>query len=139
MLNLYFIQTILGTKCYWLCVRVNPYDHISNLQQEVNFKKIIGDDGRRGLCSFCERSWDGSIRGQWRGQFEKSKHPQRKQPPKPSVNWQYSFHRILKTLSLNPYERHYNWPYEEEVGKGGKNHNWLWGFCFVENLKSCVA
>jgi len=43
--------------------------------------------------------------------------------PKPSVNRQYSFQRILKTLSLSPYERHPSWPYEEDVGKGEKNHS----------------
>ena len=55
--------------------------------------------------------------------------------PKPSVNRQYSFQRILKTLSLSPYERHPSWPYEEDVGKGEKNHSWLWGFNLVENLE----
>ena len=26
-------------------------------------------------------------------------------------------------------------PYKQDVGKGERNHNWLWGFCLVENLE----
>ena len=33
VLNIYFIKTISGTECYWLCVGVSPIDHLRNLQE----------------------------------------------------------------------------------------------------------
>ena len=40
MQYLYFIQTILGTKCYWLCVGVNPADHICKSRKSISTKSL---------------------------------------------------------------------------------------------------
>ncbi|XP_059439588.1 bidirectional sugar transporter SWEET16-like [Corylus avellana] len=42
--------------------------------------------------------------------------------PKPPVNRQYSFQRILKASSLNPYEVHSNWAHVDDVESGEKIH-----------------
>jgi solute carrier family 50 protein (sugar transporter) len=42
--------------------------------------------------------------------------------PKPPVNRQYSFQRILKTFSLSPYEIHANYAHEDDVENGEKIH-----------------
>jgi solute carrier family 50 protein (sugar transporter) len=42
--------------------------------------------------------------------------------PKPSGIGPHSFQRILKTFSLDPYERHSNLADEDDVEKGENNH-----------------
>ncbi|XP_059439359.1 bidirectional sugar transporter SWEET16-like [Corylus avellana] len=42
--------------------------------------------------------------------------------PKPPVNRQYSFQRLLKTSSLNPYEVHSNWAHVDDLENGEKIH-----------------
>ncbi|XVE89620.1 hypothetical protein DITRI_Ditri20bG0010600 [Diplodiscus trichospermus] len=42
--------------------------------------------------------------------------------PKPHVNRQYSFQKIIKTLSLNPYELQSSWSHESDVEDGNIDH-----------------
>ncbi|OMP03250.1 SWEET sugar transporter [Corchorus olitorius] len=41
--------------------------------------------------------------------------------PKPHFNRQYSLQKIVKTLSLNPYELQSSWPHESDVEEGSNN------------------
>ncbi|GMY21781.1 SWEET sugar transporter [Fagus crenata] len=82
----FFLFLNAGTKCYWLCVGVSPIDHLRNLQEEVNFSKISGEDERKGSAHFVKVGIEmGALEGDEEANLNDRSLHKGRSLPKPSV------------------------------------------------------